>query len=84
MEKDVSFFEKGYSYFYDLTKERKFLGLVDKMINNEIIKALLSYYGDVLNENEVNNYATCLLRRILCPVFKNSIARGIRGFFRKT
>ena len=74
---------KGYSYFYELTKEEKLLGLVDKMINNEIIKALLSYYGDVLNENEVNNYVTCLLRRILCSGFKDSIARGIRGSLEK-
>ena len=36
-----------------------------------------------MNENEVNNYATCLLRRILCPVFKDSIARGIRLNLRK-
>lgn len=71
---------KGYSYFYQLTKERELLRLADKMINDEIIKALLSHYGDVLDENEVNNYATSLLRRILCPVFKDSIKRGVRGF----
>jgi hypothetical protein len=53
------------------------------MINDEVIRALLSCYGDVLNENEVSNYASCLLRRILCPVFKDSIERGIRGSLEK-
>jgi len=74
---------KGYSHFYQLAEEKELLRLAHKMINNEIIKALLSYYGDALDENEVNNYATCLLRRILCPVFKDSIERGVRGSLEK-
>lgn len=74
---------KGYSYFCQLAKERELLRLADKMINDEVTRALLSCYGDVLNENEVSNYASCLLRRILCPVFKDSIERGIRGSLEK-
>ena len=74
---------KGYSHFYQLVEEKELLRLTHKMINDEIIKALLSYYGDVLDESEVNNYATCLLRRILCPVFKDSIERGVRGSLEK-
>ena len=74
---------KGYSHFYQLAEEKELLHLAHKMINDEMIKALLSYYGDALDENEVNNYATCLLRRILCPVFKDSIERGVRGSLEK-
>lgn len=73
----------GYSYFYELTEEKDLLSLAHKMINDEIIKALLSCYGDVLSENEVKNYAICLLRRIFCPVFRDSIKRGIRGSLEK-
>ncbi len=43
----------------------------------------MSYYGDVLGESEVNNYAINILRRILCPVFKDSIERGTRGSLEK-
>ncbi len=70
---------KGYSYFYQLAEEKELLRLANEMMNDEIIKALLSYYPDVLDENEVSNYAINILRRILCPVFKDSIKRGIRG-----
>lgn len=70
---------KGYSYFYQLAKEKELLRLAHKMMSDEIIKALLSSYPDVLDENEVNNYAINIFRRILCPVFKDSIKRGIRG-----
>jgi len=70
---------KGYSYFYQLAEEKELLCLAHKMMNDEIIRALLSSYPDVLDENEVNNYAINILRRILCPVFKDSIKRGIRG-----
>ncbi|GAF84155.1 unnamed protein product, partial [marine sediment metagenome] len=70
---------KGYSHFYQLTEEKELLCLAHKMMNDEIIRALLSNYPDVLNENEVNNYAIDILRRILCPVFKDSIERGVRG-----
>ncbi len=69
----------GYSYFYQLSRERELLRLAEKMINDEMIGALLSCYRDVLDKNEVKNYATCMLRRILCPIFKDSIGRGIRG-----
>jgi len=74
---------RGYSYFYQLTKEKELLGLVDEMIHNEIIPALLNSYGDVLGESEINNYAVNVLRRILCPVFRDSLDRGIRGSLEK-
>jgi len=69
--------------FYELTRERELLRLAHKMINDEIISALLSYYGDILHEDDVKNYAIDLLRRILCPVFRDSIKRGIRGSLEK-
>jgi len=74
---------KGYSHFYQLAEEKELLHLAHKMMNDEIIRALLSNYPDVLDENEVNNYAINILRRILCPVFKDSIERGIRGSLEK-
>jgi len=74
---------RGYSYFYELTKEKGLLSLAHKMINDEMIRALLSCYGEVLSEDEVKNYAICLLRRILCPIFRDSIKRGIRGSLEK-
>ncbi len=70
---------KGYSHFYQLVTEKELLHLAHRMINDEIVRALLSSYSDVLDENEVNNYAIDILRRLLCPVFKDSIKRGIRG-----
>ena len=74
---------KGYSHFYQLAEEKELLHLAHEMMNDEIIRALLSNYPDVLDENEVNNYAIDILRRILCPVFKDSIKRGIRGSLEK-
>ena len=74
---------KEYSYFYQLIREKELLRLVDEMIHNEIIPALLSSYGDVLGKSEINNYAISVLRRILCPVFRDSLDRGIRGSLKK-
>ena len=46
-------------------------------------QALLSKHGAALERNFYRNYASAILRRIVCPGLHDSLARGIRGGMRK-
>lgn len=65
-----------YTYFYELSQEDALLKLTREMLK-EVEKAILNKYSDVIEQNDLRNYAVDILKRILCPLFKDSIARGI-------
>lgn len=65
-----------YTYFYELLQEDALLKLTREMLR-EVERALLNKYSDVIEQNGLRNYAVDVLRRILCPLFKDSIARGV-------
>jgi len=70
---------KGYTYYCQLEKEKEILELAKKMVNEEMIEALLSKFGGVLDRNNLKNYSFDVLRRITSPLFGDSIFRGMRG-----
>ena len=74
---------KGYTYYCQLEKEKEILELAKKMVNEEMIEALLSKFGGVLDRNDLKNYSFDVLRRITSPLFGDSIFRGMRGSLEK-
>ena len=74
---------KGYTYYYQLEEEEEILRLAEKMVNEEMIEALLNRFGEVLDRNDLKNYSFEVLRRIISPLFGDSIARGMRGSLEK-
>jgi len=74
---------KGYTYYCQLEKEKEILELAKKMVNEEMIEALLSKFGGVLDRNDLKNYSCDVLRRITSPLFGDSISRGMRGSLEK-
>ena len=74
---------KGYTYYCQLEKEKEILELAKKMVNEEMIEALLSKFGGVLDRNDLKNYSFDVLRRITSPLFGDSISRGMRGSLEK-
>lgn len=74
---------KGYSYYCQLEEEKEILELAKKMVNEEMIEALLSKFGGVLDRNNLKNYSFDVLRRITSPLFGDSIFRGMRGSLEK-
>ncbi len=53
------------------------------LLFEEAAPALLRRHAGVLDRNEVLNYCDWILRRTTCPVFRDVIARGVRGIVRK-
>jgi mannitol-1-phosphate/altronate dehydrogenase len=74
---------KSYTYYCQLEKEKEILELAKKMVNEEMIEALLSKFGGVLDRNDLKNYSCDVLRRITSPLFGDSIFRGMRGSLEK-
>jgi len=74
---------KGYTYYCQLEKKKEILELAKKMVNEEMIEALLSKFGGVLDRNDLKNYSFDVLRRIISPLFGDSIFRGMRGSLEK-
>ncbi|MFQ5835525.1 MAG: hypothetical protein ACE5HR_06355 [bacterium] len=74
---------KGYTYYCQLEGEKEILGLAERMVNEEMIEALLSKFGGVLDRNDLKNYSFDILRRIISPLFGDSISRGMRGSLEK-
>jgi len=74
---------KGYTYYCQLEKEKEILELAKKMVNEEMIEALLSKFGGLLDRNDFKNYSFDVLRRIISPLFGDSIFRGMRGSLEK-
>lgn len=74
---------KGYTYYCQLEEEKEILELAKKMVNEEMIEALLSKFGGVLDRNDLKNYSFDVLRRIISPLFGDSISRGMRGSLEK-
>jgi len=74
---------KGHTYYCQLEKEKEILELAKKMVNEEMIEALLSKFGGVLDRNDLKNYSFDVLRRIISPLFGDSISRGMRGSLEK-
>ncbi|MFQ6067570.1 MAG: hypothetical protein ACE5K3_09880 [bacterium] len=68
---------KGHTYYYQL--EEQILRLAEKMVNKEMIEALLSRFKGTLDRNDLKNYSFEVLRRIISPLFGDSISRGTRG-----
>jgi mannitol-1-phosphate/altronate dehydrogenase len=74
---------KGYTYYCQLEKEKKVLRLAEKMVREEMIEALLSRFGGLLDRNDLKNYSLGVLRRIISPLFGDSVSRGTRGSLEK-
>jgi len=74
---------KGYTYFCELAGEKYLLRLLQEMLENEVEVALLDEYSEVIDRSYLRNFVVDGIRRFLCPLFKDSIARGIRGYLHK-
>ena len=74
---------KGYTYYCQLEEEKEILRLAEKMVNEEMIEGLLNRFGGILDRNNLKNYSFSVLRRIISPLFRDSISRGTRGSLEK-
>ncbi len=69
--------------FCDLREEAELMETARALLFEEAAPALLRRHAGVLDRNEVLNYCDWILRRTTCPVFRDVIARGVRGIVRK-
>ncbi len=74
---------KGRRFFSELRGETETMELGRRLVAEEAGPALLSKHGEATDRNAYLNYCDAILRRTTCPVFHDSIARGIRGIMRK-
>ncbi len=74
---------KGLGLFSDLQQDPEALGLGRRLLADEAVPALLKKHGRAIDRNQLLNYCDSIIRRVTCPVFRDSIARGVRGIMRK-
>jgi len=74
---------RGKEYFYELAAEADLMRMAHVLLTDEVGRCLLGKHGGALDRNYYLNYASDILRRITCPGFRDSIARGTRGAMRK-
>ncbi len=74
---------QGRQYFCDLADDTRLMGMASKMMREEVGPALLRKHGAALDRNFWHNYASTILRRIVCTCFRDTIARGTRSPMRK-
>ncbi len=74
---------KDHAYYCQLEEEKEILELAEKMVKEEMVETLLGKFGEVLERNDLKNYSLDVLRRIISPLFEDSISRGMRGSLEK-
>lgn len=74
---------RGYELFCQLSADAEIMALARRLLADEIGPALLTRHAEGLDRNEYRNYATTIVRRILCPGLRDTIGRGVRGALRK-
>ena len=74
---------KNYKYYPELSKDRYLMNLAARMLDEEIVGALISKHKNAVDRNDYRNYIANLLRRMTCPSFNDSIERGVRGSLEK-
>ena len=74
---------RGREYFYELSGEPDLMRMAHVFLTDEVGRCLLRKHGQALGRNYYLNYASDILRRVTCPGFRDSIARGTRGAMRK-
>ncbi len=74
---------RGALYFDELRADHELMALGQRLLLDEAGGALLKKHGDALGRNEYLNYSDSIPRRVTCPVFHDSVERGVRGIMRK-
>ncbi len=74
---------RGARYFDELRGDGELMEQARRLLVEEAGTALLRKHGPALPRNEYFNYCDSILRRVTCPVFRDSIQRGVRGIIRK-
>ncbi len=74
---------RGATYFSELRDDADLMEQARRLLVDEATAALLSRHGAALDRNAQMNYCDSILRRTTCPVFHDSVDRGIRGIMRK-
>jgi mannitol-1-phosphate/altronate dehydrogenase len=69
--------------FCELADDAELMRLARRLLREEVGPALLRRHAGALGSNEYANYATTIVRRILCPGLRDAIERGTRGALRK-
>jgi len=72
---------QGLKYFYEVGPN--LLSGARILLNEEVIPAILCKYGNFLIPVEVQKYCSQLIKRIINPVFRDTIERGIRNSLNK-
>jgi len=74
---------RGRELFCELRQDAEALEFGRRLLTEEAVPALLRKHGSVIDRNQLLNYCDSIIRRVTCPVFRDSIARGVRGLMRK-
>ncbi len=74
---------RGKQYYCELSDDSRIMGMARDMLLGEVGEALLRKHGAALDHNFYHNYAVTILRRVVCPGFHDSLARGARAVMRK-
>lgn len=74
---------RGKTQFSELRHDPDLMRMAHNFLLREVGEALFGKHGAALDRNHYLNYAPSIIRRITCPGFGDTIARGIRGTMRK-
>lgn len=74
---------KGREFLSELRGDPDTMELGRRLMLEEAGPALFRKHGPALDRNAYLNYCDSILRRTTCPVFQDSIARGVRAITRK-
>jgi len=74
---------QGRELFCELRQDAEALEFGRRLLMQEAVPALLRKHGNAIGRNQLLNYCDSIIRRVTCPVFRDSIARGVRGLMRK-
>lgn len=73
---------KGVEHFDELRDDAEAMELA-RLLADEAGTALSGKHGAALPRSGYLNYCDSILRRVTCPVFHDTVARGVRGIMRK-
>ena len=72
---------QGLKYFYEVGQD--ILSGAKILLDEEVIPAILGKYGNFLTPVEIQKYCSQLIKRIINPVFRDTVERGIRNSLNK-
>jgi mannitol-1-phosphate 5-dehydrogenase len=74
---------KGRTFLSELRDDAELMELGHRLEFEEAVPALLRKHGAALDRAATLNACSALLRRIVCPVFCDTVSRGVRDIMRK-